>query len=486
MKHLLLLILLLCPVVVVAQGGGQQGGYPSYRFRRLAADPATCTTGDVYFNYVTPAYRKCQTANTWSDFSFSGGAFTSPLLGPDGTAALPTYSFSSDPNTGMFRSGADAIGFSTGGTERWVINSSGALNPFIDNTYDIGNGSVNPRDINISRKLIVGKAGTNTGQIDLAGTTSGTVSIKPNAVAGTWTLELPAIDGDSGQALTTSGSGVTSWTTIASGTTINATDGVIPYRSNSTTFADSPLTRTSATVLTSTADLLFSADNSKDIGASGANRPRTGYFGTSVVTGDGTATTPSLAFTSQPGFGLSRAAADAIGINSDALNTFPVLFYGSFGGGMVLGSSGFIQWSNTVSDATATSDTGIFRNAAGVVEVNNGTAGTLRDITTRNLIASTSLQFGGVVSYSAGTPSIAGNATLNTGSKDSAGKITSTGTGASTAVITFSITFTRAPACFVTNETTSNLVRPSSSTTQLTINATVVTGDTLSYLCLGY
>lgn len=92
----------------------------------------------------------------------------------------------------------------------------------------------------------------------------------------------------------------------------------------------------------------------------------------------------------------------------------------------------------------------------------------------------------GVVVYGSGTPAIAGNATLNTGSKDSAGKITSTGTGASTAVITFSITFTRAPACFVTNETTANLVRPVSTTTTLTVNATVVTGDSLSYVCLGY
>lgn len=221
----------------MAQGGGTQGGFPSYRFRRLAADPVTCTTGDVYFNYVTPAYRKCQTTNTWTDFSFSGGAFTSPLLGPNGTAALPTYSFSSDPNTGMFRSGADAIGFSTGGTERWVINSSGALNPFVDNTYDIGNGSVNPRDVNISRKLIVGKAATNTGQIDFTGTTSGVVSVKPADAAGTWTLTLPANDGDASQYLQTNGSGVTSWQTVAGGDVVgpaSATDNAV-VRFDSTT-----------------------------------------------------------------------------------------------------------------------------------------------------------------------------------------------------------------------------------------------------------
>lgn len=92
--------------------------------------------------------------------------------------------------------------------------------------------------------------------IALSGSSSGVVTIQTAAAAGTWTLTLPTTDGDSGQALTTDGNGVASWTAIASGTTINATDGVIPYRSNSTTFVDSPMTRTSATVITSTARLL--------------------------------------------------------------------------------------------------------------------------------------------------------------------------------------------------------------------------------------
>ena len=88
--------------------------------------------------------------------------------------------------------------------------------------------------------------------------------------------------------------------------------------------------------------------------------------------------------------------------------------------------------------------------------------------------------------YSAGTPSIAGNGTLNSGSKDSAGKVTTTATGASTIVLTFSITFARAPACIATNETTANLVRPVSTTTTLTINATIVSGDSISYVCSSY
>lgn len=73
----------------------------------------------------------------------------------DGTTSLPTYSFTSDPNTGMFKSGADSLGFVTGGTEHWLINASGALNPLTNNSKDIGNGTVNVRDVNISRGIKV-------------------------------------------------------------------------------------------------------------------------------------------------------------------------------------------------------------------------------------------------------------------------------------------------------------------------------------------
>ena len=42
-----------------------------------------------------------------------------------GSASAPSYSFTGDANTGLFRSGADAIGLVTGGTSRLAIDSSG-------------------------------------------------------------------------------------------------------------------------------------------------------------------------------------------------------------------------------------------------------------------------------------------------------------------------------------------------------------------------
>ena len=45
----------------------------------------------------------------------------------NGSASAPTYTFDGDANTGMFRSGTDALGFSTGGTQVVTISSDGRL-----------------------------------------------------------------------------------------------------------------------------------------------------------------------------------------------------------------------------------------------------------------------------------------------------------------------------------------------------------------------
>jgi hypothetical protein len=45
----------------------------------------------------------------------------------DGSAAIPTYSFTSSTNTGMYRSAASQLSFSTGGAERFRITSAGRI-----------------------------------------------------------------------------------------------------------------------------------------------------------------------------------------------------------------------------------------------------------------------------------------------------------------------------------------------------------------------
>lgn len=55
--------------------------------------------------------------------SVGPGAF--PLLAPNGSAAAPSYSFSSSASSGMYLSGAAAVGFSAGGTKYLEISSIG-------------------------------------------------------------------------------------------------------------------------------------------------------------------------------------------------------------------------------------------------------------------------------------------------------------------------------------------------------------------------
>lgn len=65
--------------------------------------------------------------------------------------------------------------------------------------------------------LGVGEAASATGKINLLGTTSGAVTLSVADAAGTWTFKFPTTAGTTGQALTTDGSGNTTWTTISGG-----------------------------------------------------------------------------------------------------------------------------------------------------------------------------------------------------------------------------------------------------------------------------
>lgn len=71
---------------------------------------------------------------------------TGRLLLPDGTAGSPSYSFTTDPTTGLFYAkdgfGFSQLHFSVGGTDRWLINNNGAFYPQAA-TYDVGT-STNP------------------------------------------------------------------------------------------------------------------------------------------------------------------------------------------------------------------------------------------------------------------------------------------------------------------------------------------------------
>jgi hypothetical protein len=101
---------------------------------------------------------------------------------------------------------------------------------------------------------------------------------------------------------------------------------------------------------------------------------------------------------------------------------------GSITGGLNLGNNRGIGWSSTTSWA-GSGDLGLHRNAAGVLEVNNGTAGTFRDLKLRDLIATAALNVQGA-SASVGSGISIGGATRTTvGAAGGASALPATPTG---------------------------------------------------------
>lgn len=119
-------------------------------------------------------------------------------------------------------------------TSALIVNggttAGGHINPSTTGIYDIGNVGVF-RNINATTFTGTTFAGnlsgnvtgssanltslTVTGNVRINGSTSGFVRLQANAVAGSTTYTLPSADGAAGQTLTTNGSGVLSWSSVA-------------------------------------------------------------------------------------------------------------------------------------------------------------------------------------------------------------------------------------------------------------------------------
>mgnify|MGYP003144377956 CR=1 FL=1 len=117
----------------------------------------------------------------------AGGTMTGQLLGDDGSAAgAPAFSFDNDTDTGIFRSGANTMGFATAGVERVGISDSG---------LDMSNGLPIRFQDSSGAPFVALKS--------------------PSSVSSNVTFTLPGTDGTNGQVLQTNGSGALSFTTVA-------------------------------------------------------------------------------------------------------------------------------------------------------------------------------------------------------------------------------------------------------------------------------
>ena len=122
----------------------------------------------------------------------AGGTMTGQVLGDDGSGAgSPAYAFDNDTDTGMFRVGANELGFATSGSKKLQIDTSGL-------TIIAGSSA--------SRTLSFQEASNNG---------TNTVSLKsPNSLGGDYTLTLPT-SVTNGGFLQTDGSGNLSFQIVA-------------------------------------------------------------------------------------------------------------------------------------------------------------------------------------------------------------------------------------------------------------------------------
>lgn len=132
---------------------------------------------------------------------------------------------------------------------------SGLPFPSIAGGTVVGNRGTTSATATAITNPILGIPGTSTGQLGLAGATSGTVTILPQAAAGTYNFNLPTGAGTSGQPLLSGGGGSSPMTfgtlAVAAGGTglTSGTSGGIPYFSSTSAMASSALLAANQLVL---------------------------------------------------------------------------------------------------------------------------------------------------------------------------------------------------------------------------------------------
>lgn len=220
-------------------------------------------------------------------------------------------------------------------------------------------------------------AGTG-GQLKMFGATSGDVTIKPAAAAGTATnFTFPATNGTNTYALTTNGSGVTSWNQIGLTTAVT---GILPVANGGTglssgTSGGVPYFSASGAI-TSSAAL---AANALVIGGGAGVAPSTTTTGTGILTFLGT---PSSA-------NLASAVTDETGTGALVFGTSPT-FTTSITDPLVIGGTG------TTSTLVLRSTSGVGTTGADVIlqAGNNGATEIMRGRNDGNVaIGTTSLAY---------------------------------------------------------------------------------------------
>lgn len=211
-------------MVFAVQGVGNfvSTGSTIYSTLTFPSFTATSTTANNGIGTTTPgSYLSIQgvgnfantsslaTSTLYSDLSLRSLSATSTIYGANGTAAVPSYSFFSDTDTGIFRGAANALGFATAGAEVARFNSSGNLGVATDTpgtllsvqgvaNFAVGSTTIY-RDITVPRILATSTIATSTfaNGLNIA-TSNGAVGVGTTTAAKTLSVAGDALIGSTG------------------------------------------------------------------------------------------------------------------------------------------------------------------------------------------------------------------------------------------------------------------------------------------------
>ncbi len=119
--------------IIITAGEGLTGGGDLTTSRTIdigAGDGIIVNADDIAVDSTVVRTFGNQTitgTKTWTT-QILGAVSGSPATGSDpGTASVPSFSFSSDTDTGFYHSGTNELSFTTGGTQRFRVESGGVL-----------------------------------------------------------------------------------------------------------------------------------------------------------------------------------------------------------------------------------------------------------------------------------------------------------------------------------------------------------------------
>ena len=288
------------PTVVVTYMGATGYGMPSggtvgQYIRKSSSTPYdvawdTVTGSDVGLGNVdntSDANKPVSTAQQAAldlKVNLAGGTLSGVLAFIAGTAALPGLAVAGDLNTGIYGVSADVLGVSAGGVQvqTWGVGTStltGHFQPGADATYKLGDNNARFIDGYLSRRLLIGgsaPAGTaNLSSIQSFGQNWSLIGGDVLTDATDKTTRLGALHYLAAEEpfvlLSASSSAAANTIQIGGGTGFgNAATNITFYTGANTT----TLTGTQRWQIDQTGAFFPGADNTYDIGASGANRPR--------------------------------------------------------------------------------------------------------------------------------------------------------------------------------------------------------------------